>query len=302
MLKAFGAVPARSMSTQMPSAAPEFFSHQVGEARRFYLGLHAPGKQPLTVVSAGLEHCASDYIIQRAKFPYSCIEYVVRGRGQLTLPSLTWPLKAGMAFSYGPGVPHQITSDSRDPLVKYFVDFTGRRAAPVLEKCGLTGGRVVEVFPPDSIMPLFEELIHTGMHLKANSNELCFKLLECLSLKIEATRTAPKTLQSPSFAAYLRCRTLIEKNFLYLRSLEQIAKRCGMDGAYICRLFRRFDHQSPYRYLLRLKINHAATELQKPGVLVKDVAIAVGFTDSFHFSRVFRTMLGAAPSQFRKLH
>lgn len=288
------------MSTQAP--VPEFFSQQVGEARRFTLDLHPSGRRPLAVVSAGLEHCAPDYVIERATFPYWCIEYVVRGRGQLRLGASGWTLKAGMAFSYRPGIPHHITSDPRDPLVKYFVDFAGRRAALVLETCGLAGGRVVHVFPPDAVMPLFEELIRSGMQPRANTGELCSKLLECLALKIGAVSAPPEAAQSRSFAAYLRCRAVIEQHFLHLRSLEQIAERCGMDGAYICRLFSRFDSQTPYRYLLRMKINHAAAELQKPGRLVKDVAAEVGFADSFHFSRLFRSMLGSSPSQFRKLH
>jgi len=288
------------MSAQAP--VPEFFSHQVGEARRFCLDLHPSGRRPLAVVSAGLEHCAPDYVIQRATFPYLCIEYVVRGRGRLKLGSFDSTLKAGMAFSYGPGIPHNITTDSRDPLVKYFVDFAGERAASILVKCGLADGRVVHVFPPDCVMPLFDELIRSGMQPRANTGELCSMLLECLALKIGAVSAPPEAAQSRSFAAYLRCRAVIEQNFLRLRSLEQIANRCGMDDAYICRLFSRFDSQTPYRYLLRLKISHAATELQKPGRLVKDVAAEVGFTDSFHFSRLFRSMLGSSPSQFRKLH
>ncbi len=289
------------MSTQAPFALPEFFSHQVGEARRFYRG-NGSGHRSLAVVSAGLEHCAPNYVIQRATFPYYCIEYVVRGRGRLSLGSFDGMLKAGMAFSYGPGIAHHIMSDPRDPLVKYFVDFTGKRAVRILKTAGLAAGRVVDVFPPDCVMTLFEELIHSGLHPRANSDELCFKLLECLALKIEGTSAPPEAVQSLSFAAYLRCRTLIEQKFLRLRSLEHIADHCGMDSAYICRLFRRFDYQTPYRYLLRLKMNHAAAELQKPGRLVKEVAADVGFADSFHFSRVFRSLLGSAPSQFRKLH
>ena len=240
-------------------------------------------------------------MIQRETFPYSCIEYVVRGRGQLELGALSWKLRAGMAFSYGPGIAHHIASDPRDPPVKYFVDFVGKRAPLVLEKCGLASGRVIHVFPPDCIMPLFEELIRSGMQPRANSGELCSRLLECIALKIGTVCAPPEAAESRAYGAYLRCREVIERDFLNLRSLEQIAERCAMDDAYICHLFRRFDSQTPYRHLLRLKMNHAAAELQKPGSLVKDVAAAVGFSDSFHFSRLFRSMQGFSPSQFRKL-
>jgi AraC-like DNA-binding protein len=64
-------------------------------------------------------------------------------------------------------------------------------------------------------------------------------------------------------------------------------------------LFRRYDHQTPYQFLLRLKMNHAAERLQSPGTLVKQVAEETGFADPFHFSRMFKSVLGLSPDAFR---
>ncbi|GAA0540886.1 AraC-like DNA-binding protein [Rhizomicrobium palustre] len=281
------------------SQNPEFFSRQVGTARRFFLDLDPSKRSALTVVSGGLEHCAPDYAIHRTAFPYFAVEYVIRGRGQLILGEESYTLKAGVVFAYTPRTPHHITTEPRAPLVKYFVDFTGTRAARLLVDCGLKGGAAAQVFPPDSVAMLFEELIESGTSTQREAYSV--KLLECLALKIGAKATAPKEAESPAFAAYLRCRSLIERDFLTLKSLDQISAACGMNNAYICRLFRRFDRQSPYQYLLRLKINYAAAELQKPGLLIKDLAASVGFNDSFHFSRVFNNILGFSPAQFRKL-
>jgi AraC-like DNA-binding protein len=74
-----------------------------------------------------------------------------------------------------------------------------------------------------------------------------------------------------------------------------------VDAAYLCRLFRRYDHQTPYQFLLRLKMNLAAERLQNPGVLVKQVAAELGFHDPFHFSRAFKSILGLSPEAFRRL-
>ena len=74
-----------------------------------------------------------------------------------------------------------------------------------------------------------------------------------------------------------------------------------MNSSYLCRLFRHYDKQSPYQYLLRLKLNIAAERLQKPGGLVKQVAKDIGFTDQFHFSRVFTSVFGLSPTAFRSL-
>ena len=63
----------------------------------------------------------------------------------------------------------------------------------------------------------------------------------------------------------------------------------------------RYDNQSPYQFLLRLKMNHAAELLQKSGTLVKQVAEECGFKEPFHFSRVFASVFGVSPTHFREL-
>ena len=70
-----------------------------------------------------------------------------------------------------------------------------------------------------------------------------------------------------------------------------------MDGAYLCRLFRRFDHESPYHRLMRLKMSHAAARMQMPGTLGKQIAAELGFDDPYHFSRAFKSVFGLAPTK-----
>src|SRR3954468_5974495 len=119
------------------SSAPEFFSPQVSEARRFYLNLKPSKKVPLSVVSGGLEYCLPDYRIQRATFPFYSLEYVVRGSGSLRLNKRDHILQAGTVFSYGPGVAQTFSADPKDPLVKYFVDFSGALSKGILRSCQL---------------------------------------------------------------------------------------------------------------------------------------------------------------------
>jgi AraC-like DNA-binding protein len=83
--------------------------------------------------------------------------------------------------------------------------------------------------------------------------------------------------------------------------VAQTAAECHVDDAYLCRLFQRYNHQSPHRLLIRLKMNHAAERLQSPGVLVKQVAEETGFTNPFHFSRVFKGVFGLPPTGMVKM-
>ena len=119
---------------------PAFFSPKVAAARRFYFDLNPSPRQRLVVVCGGLEHCTRDYSVRRETFPYFSIEYVARGAGELTLRSRTHRLCPGFLFAYGPGVPHDIRGAPADPLVKYFVDFTGRESLQWLRNCRLEPG------------------------------------------------------------------------------------------------------------------------------------------------------------------
>ena len=283
------------------AATPDFFSTQVSAARRFYLNLQPPRGTRLAVVCGGVEHCAPDYEIRRETFPFYSIEYVARGEGQLKLGRRSHALKPGIIFAYGPGVRQHITSNPQKPLVKYFVDFAGTQSAQWIQRAGLAPGRVSQVFPPNEIQPLFDELIRSGQRGTRHTAELCRQLLECLGIKLLEASAPLKEAESAAFATYQTSRQFVQEHFHRLRTLEQVARECHLDTAYLCRLFRRYDHQSSYRFLTRLKMNAAAGQLQQPGALVKNVAADIGFANPFHFSRVFKSVFGIAPDEFRNL-
>lgn len=282
-------------------SAPEFFSADVAEARRFYLDLRPSKGRPLVVVCGGRELSAADYAIHRETFPFYSIEYVTRGSGTVTLAGHAVPLRPGRVFSYGPGVPQDITGQPGEPLVKYFVDFAGAGALRLLRSCGLAPGKASEVFPGNVLQPLFDELIDAGLQARRESAALCAGLLECLALRIAGAHAPAEGTDTLAFGTYQACRRHIEVHALRLRTLQQIADECHVDGAYLCRLFRRYDHESPYQCLRRLKMAFAAERLQQPGALVKQVAEEAGYSDAFHFSRVFRSVLGLSPAAFRRL-
>lgn len=282
-------------------APPAFFSSQVSEARRFYLDLAPPATKPTAVVCGGCEQCAPDYAIHRDTFPYYSIELVTRGQGTLTLAGQDYALLPGVVFFYGPGIPQDIRSDALDPLVKYFVDFTGVQAARLLRQCDLGPGKVVRVFAPGEVQDIFDDLILNGLKGTRFSSRICEVLLDHLILKTADSVMPWEAAETPAFATYQRCREHIQSQYLRLRTQAQIARECHVNPAYLCRLFRRYDHQTPYRYLMRLKMNVAASRLQDPGTLVKQVAAELGFGDAFHFSRAFKSIFGLAPEAFRRL-
>ncbi len=283
------------------SKEPDFFSTQVAQAKRFYLEKSRTKEPRIKVICGGCEHTTPDFEIDRMDFPYYCIEFVAKGNGTVILNDQTYKLKAGTLFSYGPGISQRITSVPDRPMTKYFIDFTGTPGKQLLKKHISPLGTAIHVNRPDEITRILDDLLLHGLSDSPYKSMTCSTLLEYLLYRV-AEMTADET-ESPSkaFTTYQNCRQYIREHFLTLNSLQEIADACMLDHAYLCRLFKRFDTQSPYQYLLNLKMAYAADRFQESGILVKEIAHELGFNDPFHFTRAFKKVFGISPQAFKGL-
>lgn len=279
---------------------PDYFSPQIAKARRFCLGLPQSDSPGLAVVCGGLECCTRDYEIHRSTLPFWCIEFVTHGRGRLLLTGQAHDLVPGTVFAYGPGISQDIVPLPGEELVKYFVGFTGEAAQAFIEALGPAPGTVLRSSAPHELVSIFETLIREGMTATPLTPRITALVLEHLILKISQTSISSEVADTPSFATYRKCRRFIETHWMEVENLGQVAAHCHVDEAYICRLFRRFDDQSPYKLLMRLRIARGAEMLLSPGTSVKEVAEALGFADAFHFSRSFKKLMGVPPSAFSR--
>jgi AraC-like DNA-binding protein len=279
---------------------PRYFSRQVIEAQRFYLSLRRDADEPLVVVSGGLEKCSPDYDNARKSFAHPCVEFVVRGSGAVSFGSRSCALVPGTVFAYGPRLTHRITSAPDAPLWKYFVAFTGTRAAAMLERAGLRPGTVAHLAQPEKVQGVFDDLIGQGLGDYAERARRCATVLEYLLLKIGEHCRPADAPGAKAFATYERVRRHIAENYEAITCLSDISAACDIDEAYLCRLFRRFERESPFQYLLHLRLNRAAELLQTTSLLIKDVAAQLRFSDAFNFSRSFRHAFGVSPNDLRR--
>ena len=280
---------------------PDFYSTQVQSAQRFLLDLRPRRDSDLTLISGGWERCTPDYRMRRTDFPYFCVEFVAGGAGELTLAGRRYHLTTGTVFSYGPGVSQDIRTDPAQPLFKYFLDFTGKRAGALLRAAGLPAGKVSQVPAPARLRGLLDDIIHAARQHHRHTTRICANLTENFLLTL-ADRAIPyDAARSPAYAAYLRCRGFLDGHSAEVRTLEEAAIQCHISAEYLCRLFRRFEGRSPYQLLLRNRLQRGAALLQDSDLLVKEVAERCGFADTFHFSHAFKKVFGVSPAAIRQL-
>ncbi|MBX6314970.1 MAG: helix-turn-helix transcriptional regulator [Isosphaeraceae bacterium] len=285
------------MSSQSRLYSKPEISHQVREARYFYLHQRRVVDHRLVVLCGGRETCTPDYEVDRPTFPYFGIEWVERGRGELWLKERRYPLHPGAVFCYGPGVPHRIRTDPQQPLTKCFLDFTGTEARSLLERASLPPGRCIQSTNSLDFREIFEGMYREGTHPGPDVHEIAAAYLRLLLLKTRARRVRSPRNGSAQLETFLRCRQFIQDQFLRYTTIAALARALGLTPSYLCRLFREHGEISPYQFLLRLRMNYALDRLLLSGGCVKRACYEAGFTDPAHFSRLFKRVHGLSPRE-----
>jgi transcriptional regulator GlxA family with amidase domain len=122
-------------------------------------------------------------------------------------------------------------------------------------------------------------------------------LMGCIYSESERNSgTAPTTvMRIRSVAAYMRQH--LERPV----RLDELARMANLSVSHFSAIFRKEFGFSPLDYLIRTRIRRACELLDTTGSSLKEIAEAVGFSDPLYFSRVFRTIHGVSPSQYRSV-
>lgn len=92
----------------------------------------------------------------------------------------------------------------------------------------------------------------------------------------------------------------IESHLLERITLADLAETMHLQATYFSNLFTRCLGESPTTYINRRRIACAQYLLCQSSEALPTIARAVGFSDAFYFSRVFKRLTGVSPSQFRQ--
>lgn len=94
----------------------------------------------------------------------------------------------------------------------------------------------------------------------------------------------------------------MEEHFHEPLSIGQLAEMANISPKYFVDLFKKNFGQSAMKYLSELRINEAKRYLLSAGeqLRLRDIALKVGYSDEFYFSRKFKKEVGVSPSDYIK--
>jgi AraC family transcriptional regulator len=97
-----------------------------------------------------------------------------------------------------------------------------------------------------------------------------------------------------------RAKEILSANLDGSVPLKDIAQECGVSIGHFSRAFRASAGVAPHAWLLRHRVDRAKALLPNLAMSLSDVALACGFADQSHFTRVFTREVGNSPGAWRR--
>lgn len=93
----------------------------------------------------------------------------------------------------------------------------------------------------------------------------------------------------------------LHSDFQQTLAMTALAAEAGVHPVHLARVFRQFRGCNAGEYVQRLRIQSACRQLSHADQPLSDIAIACGFADQSHMTRVFKRITGTTPAAFRDL-
>jgi AraC-like DNA-binding protein len=82
--------------------------------------------------------------------------------------------------------------------------------------------------------------------------------------------------------------------------LRILATECGLSPAHFAKAFKRTVGMPPHRWLIKQRVERACDLLLHSGEPLEAIALACGFADQSHMTRVFTKAVGTPPGAWRR--
>jgi AraC-like DNA-binding protein len=228
-------------------------------------------------------------------FNYFLIECCTGGRGAIIVNGTEFRIREGDCYVICPGdkITHVTTSESYRSEVYCFIK--GMEMMRAVKRAGISGENPFA--PREAYSPICAAI--RRMILLENDRSLSadYKRLSEI-YNIKAALVIGKNA-TESTNLILKAIGVIETSYNTELSVDDIAKRIGLERGYFSVLFREHTGITPHAYLNSIRIKRACTLMSETNLALADIALQVGL-EMTSFSRMFKREMGISPSKYRQ--
>lgn len=192
-----------------------------------------------------------------------------------------------------------LESSMDQPWTIYWAFFSGTGAPDVARFLMGRDGKPKKAKPLVGRVAQFNDILH-HLALMDNIENLVYvnsrfySFVCSFKLKVLAAKSHGQKDRAIHTIEYMR------ENLNKVVTLEELADRAGLSVSHYCAVFKRRTSQTPMQLFTSMKIQRACQWLQDQNTTIKNIAYNLGFFDQYHFSKVFKEVMGMSPKDYKK--
>lgn len=230
--------------------------------------------------------------------------FCIKGQGWCDIGGRQHQILEGDLLVIPPGEPHAYGASEEKPWTIFWFHATGDDVRLLLPELGVrVENPVIHLGDEPQVPAIYGDIMDILEHGYAPFQVLhASRLLGYLiSLMIwrgrENWRSAPDTKQKIQY-----CVGYMKQHLSKPFRLNTVATFAGFTPSYFNVLFRKETGYSCMDFLMQLRIHQACQWLDTTDWSVKSIAARLGYEDPFYFSRVFSSIQGMSPKEYRRKH
>jgi AraC-like DNA-binding protein len=241
--------------------------------------------------------------LRRRVFNTFAVVYIWKGRGLFeSAETGLIDLPEGSLFFLFPGVWHQYGTRKGESWREYWMLFEGfipeqYCAAGILNP----SFPVFDIGVDRTLLSAWRKALRLFRGEDPDAPlKLSGLLFSILARTFSHARIRNRTAEAEQEIVSRIIRTMEECIHLQSFPLERKAGMFHASYSTLRKKFKKFTGYPPATYFDRMKMSRARTRLLLSEDPVKEIAADLGYSDQYHFSRRFKTLVGISPDHFRK--
>ena len=300
-----------------PSLSVNQYKSISRERQKFILGLPNDGQKaivdnfvftavqnpqlPLDVCKTGTSNWFPGTSVERPiGYPQS-IEFVVEGKGEIIINDKTFDLEKNDVYILHSEESYVYRALPPERFKRKILFFDGPNSRLVFRMIGLDKVSRIRLSKEKAeyVNNLFTQIDEINRSRQENFIwKISSLTYDFLMFLLNEMHEIPTLREVPDFL--VRTIDFATKNLGGHLQVADLAKAACCSESYLTKIFKQNLDMSPHQWLEVQKIQFASVQLQISRKKIYEIADELGYSDTFHFTRVYKRVMGISPSEFRK--
>lgn len=244
---------------------------------------------------------AAGHHMHREQHQDHLLIYCTEGQAYLSIENQPRVVNPGDLVLIPAGASHRYTASPDNPWTIHWVHYTGPLADDFRIHMGFSDEcRIQTIGRQPRLLVDFNGLLsvqQTGFRtigLVHVTNRLR-QLLASVPLAVDETQE----IRQPDLETIDH---FMREHLAERITLGQLAEMTGLSPAHFATRYRKAAGVSPIQHFLHLKVERACQLLDTTNQSFASISRSLGYDDSYYFSRLFKKVMGQAPSDYRHTH